>query len=119
MSGTPPRPPQLKSPDEQDWTPGLVPGRPLWRQFLIGAIGVLLVVGVILLVVRVWAIPALQARGSDAAVAGEATLTALQTREALTPRTTPTVVAAPVVQPTAVPTKVPTPVATVAPTIAP
>jgi hypothetical protein len=100
-------------------TPGLVPGRPLWQQFLIGAIGVLLIVGAILLVVRVWVVPALQSRGSDAGVAGEATLSALQTQEALTPRPTATSAVAPVAQPTALRTNGPTPVATAAPAVAP
>src|SRR5437868_10115488 len=108
MSTRPPRPPQLETPEEHDWGAGLLPGRPLWQQFLIGAIGVLLIVGVILLVVRVWAVPALQSRGSDAGIAGEATLAALQTQQALTARPTVTSIVAPAVQPTALPTKAPT-----------
>src|SRR6266536_3913139 len=119
MSTRPPRPPQLETPEEHDRAAGLVPGRPLWQQFLIGAIGVLLIVGVILLVVRVWATPALQSRGTDAGIAGEATLAALQTQQALTPRPTATSAVAPAVQPTAAPTTAPTPVATVAPVVAP
>ena len=85
MSVTRQRPPGVGPPNEHDTTPW-VPGRPLWQQFLIGAVGVLLVVGAILLVVRFWAIPALQSRGADTGVAGEATLAALQTQQALTPR---------------------------------
>jgi hypothetical protein len=119
MSTRPPPPPKLETSEEPDSTPGLVPGRPLWQQFLIGAIVVLLIVGVILLVVRVWAVPALQSRGADAGVAGEATLGALQTQEALTPRPTATSAVAPVVQPTAVPTNVPTPAVTTAPAAVP
>jgi hypothetical protein len=80
---------------------------------------VLLVVGVILLVVRVWAVPALQSRGADAGVAGEATLGALQTQEALTPRPIATSAEAPVVQPTPLPTTAPTPAVTAAPAVAP
>src|SRR6266702_8215052 len=118
MSVTRQRPPGVGPPNERDTTPW-VPGRPLWQQFLIGAVGVLLVVGAILLVVRFWAIPALQSRGSDAGIAGEATLAALQTQQALTPRPTVTSVVAPAVQPTALPTKAPTPLATTAPAVAP
>ena len=85
MSVTRQRPPGVGPPNERDTTPW-VPGRPLWQQFLIGAVGVLLVVGAILLAVRFWAIPALQSRGADTGIAGEATLAALQTQQALTPR---------------------------------
>ena len=81
MSVTRQRPPGVGPPSEHDTTPW-VPGRPLWQQFLIGAVGVLLVVGAILLVVRFWAIPALQSRGADNGIAGEATLAALQTQQA-------------------------------------
>src|SRR6266700_7831740 len=126
MSVTRQRPPGVGPPNDRDTTPW-VPGRPLWQQFLIGAVGVLLVVGAILLVVRFWAIPALQSRGADAGLAGEATLTALQTQQALTPRAAATSAVAPAVQPAAAPTAAPTPAATVvatptpavAPTLAP
>src|SRR6266542_2470484 len=116
MSVTPQRPPGLGPPDGHDTAPWRS-GRPLWQQFLIGAVGVLLVVGVILIVVRLWAIPALQSRGAEVGVAGEATLTALQTQQALTPRPTPTV--APMVQPTTAPTVAPTLAPTPAPAVAP
>src|SRR6266536_2225731 len=110
MSVTRQRPPGVGPPNERDTTPW-VPGRPLWQQFLIGAVGVLLVVGVVLLVVRFWAIPALQSRGADNGIAGEATLAALQTQQALTPR--PAATSA--VVPTLAPTSQPTPQATTAP----
>jgi hypothetical protein len=126
MSVTRQRPPGVGPPNERDTTPW-VPGRPLWQQFLIGAVGVLLVVGAILLAVRFWAIPALQSRGADPGIAGEATLAALQTQQALTPRTAATSAVAPAVQPTVAATAartpavttVPTPVPAVAPTLAP
>ena len=126
MSVTRQRPPGVGPPNERGTTPW-VPGRPLWQQFLIGAVGVLLVVGAILLAVRFWAIPALQSRGADTGIAGEATLAALQTQQALTPRPTATSAVAPAVQPTLAPTAartpavttVPTPVPAVAPTLAP
>src|SRR6266567_8837757 len=109
MSVTRQRPPGVGPPNEHDTTPW-VPDRPLWQQFLIGAVGVLLVVGVILLVVRFWAIPALQSRGADTGIAGEATLAALQTQQALTPRPAATSAMTPAVQPPVAPTPVPTPV---------
>jgi hypothetical protein len=116
MSVTRQRPPGVGPPNEHDTTP-LGPSRPLWQQFLIGAVGVLLVVGAILLVVRFWAIPALQSRGADTGIAGEATLAVLQTQQALTPRPTPTV--APLVQPTTAPTVAPTFALTLVPAVAP
>src|SRR5712692_5533443 len=103
MSVTPQRPPGLGPSDGHD-APPWPSGRPLWQQFLIGAVLVLLVVGIILAVVRLWAIPMLQSRGSDAGVAGEATLAALQTQQALTPRPTATGAVAPAVQPAVAPT---------------
>ena len=126
MSVTRQRPPGVGPPNERDTTPW-VPGRPLWQQFLIGAVGVFLVVGAILLAVRFWAIPALQSRGADTGIAGEATLAALQTQQALTPRPAATSAVAPAVQPTVAPTAartpavtaVPTPAPAVAPTLAP
>jgi hypothetical protein len=118
MSVSPQQPPGTKPTDGRDGTPRPWE-RPLWQQFLIGAVGVLLVVGAILLVVRVWAIPALQARGSDAGIAGEATLAALQTLQALSPHPTATNAPVPAAQPTVAPTSAPrTPVATVAATAA-
>src|SRR6266568_2690082 len=117
MSVTRQRPPGVGPPSDHD-TP-LVPGRPLWQQFLIGAVGVLLVVAAILLVVRFWAIPALQSRGADTGVAGEATLAALQTQQALTPRPTATSAVVSAVQPTVAPTAARTPAATAVPTPAP
>ena len=116
MSVTPQRPPGLGPPDGHD-TPPWPSGRPLWQQFLIGAVGILVVVGVILIVVRLWAIPALQSRDAEVGVAGEATLAALQTQQALTPRPTPTV--APMVQPTTAPTVAQTLAPTPAPAVAP
>ena len=89
--------------EQRDWVdpyPDLETPCPQTRTYLSGglkfwiAVGVLLVVGAILLVVRVWAIPALQSRGADAGIAGEATLAALQTQQALTPRPTATGAAA-------------------------
>src|ERR1700686_4486088 len=118
MSVTRQRPPGVGPPNEHDTTP-LGPGRPLWQQFLIGAVGVLLVVGAILLVVRFWAIPALQSRGADTGIAGEATLAALQTQQALTPRATATSAVAPAVQPAVAPTAARTPAATAVPILAP
>jgi len=118
MSVTRQRPPGVGPPNERDTTPW-VPGRPLWQQFLIGAVGVLLVVGAILLVVRFWAIPALQSRGADTGIAGEATLAALQTQQALTPRPAATSAVTPAVQPAVAPTAPPTPAATAVPTPAP
>src|SRR5713226_3863774 len=118
MSVTRQRPPGVGPPSEHDTTPW-VPDRPLWQQFLIGAVGVLLVVGAILLVVRFWAIPALQSRGADTGIAGEATLAALQTQQALTPRATATSAVAPAVQPAVAPTAARTPAATAVPTPAP
>ena len=96
----------------------------MWQQFLIGAVVVLLVVGIILTVVRLWAIPALQSRGADAGIAGEATLAALQTQQALTPRPTATNVVVPAAQPTVAPTgavqtPAPTPMPTTAVAVAP
>jgi hypothetical protein len=116
MSVTPQRPPGLGPPDGHN-APLWPSGRPLWQQFLIGAVVVLLMVGVILAVVRLWAIPTLQSRGSDAGVAGAATLGALQTQQALTPGPT----AAPVVQPAppTAPTLAPTPAPALAPTVVP
>ena len=108
MSVTPQRPPGLGPPDGHN-TPPWPSGRPLWQQFLIGAVVVLLVVGVILAAVRLWAIPMLQSRGSDAGVAGAATLGALQTQQALTPRPTTTSAVAPALQPTLSPTSAATP----------
>ena len=118
MSVTRQRPPGVGPPSEHDTTPW-VPGRPLWQQFLMGGVGVLLVVGAILLVVRFWAIPALQSRGADAGIAGEATLTALQTQQALTPRPAATSAVAPAVQPAVAPTAAPTPAVTTVPAPAP
>src|SRR6266852_3415949 len=118
MSVTRQRPPGVGPPDEHDTTPW-VPGRPLCQQFLIGAVGVLLVVGAILLAVRFWAIPALQSRGADTGIAGEATLAALQTQQALTPRPTATSAVAPAVQAAVAPTAAPTPAVTAVPTPAP
>jgi hypothetical protein len=124
MSVKPQRPPGLGPPDGHNTSPW-PSGRPLWQQFLIGAVVVLLVVGVILAVVRLWAIPTLQSRGSDAGVAGAATLGALQTQQALTPRPTTTSLVAPALQPTsaATPTAgittLPTVVLAPAPTAAP
>src|SRR5216684_4165536 len=112
------RPPGVGPPNEHDTTTW-GPGRPLWQQFLIGAVGVLLVVGAILLVVRFWAIPALQSRGADNGIAGEATLAALQTQQALTPRPAATSAVAPAVQPAVAPTAAPTPAVTAVPTPAP
>ena len=82
-----------------------------------GAVVVLLVVGVILAVVRLWAIPSLQSRGSDAGVTGQATLSALQTQQALTPRPTATTVVAPAAQPTVIPTSRPTAAGTSTPAV--
>ncbi len=107
MSLTRQRPPGVGPSNGQETT-SWVPGRPLWQQFLIGAVSVLLVVGAILLVVRVWAVPALQARGSDSGIAGEATLAALQTQQAIAPRPIATSGVAVVVEATPVPTSAPT-----------
>jgi len=78
-----------------------------------------MVVGVILAVVRLWAIPMLQSRGSDAGFGGAATLGALQTQQALTPRPATTSLVAPALQPTLSPTSAstPTPGITTLPTV--
>src|SRR6266851_5990306 len=116
MSVTRQRPPGVGPPNERDTTPW-VPGRPLWQQFLIGAVRVFLVVGAILLAVRFWAIPALQSRGADTGIAGEATLAALQTQQALMPRPAATSAVAPAVQPAVAQTPAVTAVPTPAPAV--
>ena len=82
-----------------------------WRVFVLGAVVIVVVVVSLLLALRSFLFPVIEANSETArsAATAQAQLAAMQTQQALAPGPTAASTAAPIAQPTAAPTQAPTP----------